>query len=485
MADKKKFKKTTTKRHLARTQREARQTRLIIIITAIVGVLILGLVIYGTIEHFVLRPSRPVAQVGNTIISVRDFESYVQYTRVQMLNQIFQYYSFHQQFGEFGGGFLETAQSMASQLAQPVDLGRQVLDEMIDNHLIRQEAAQMGISASEEEINEAVQAAFGFFPEGTPTPTITITLQATPTLSETQLALVTLTSTPAPTDLEGESPPEFPEEDMNEDGEDIEEFTPDLNTEDDQIDEDLEEISDDTEEIPAVAEPTPTITLTPTATLTPTPYTTQMFAEDIQEFNQNFSMYNFDINDLREIFEIQILRQKLTEEITKDLELFKNEVWARHILVESQEAAFEVLALLNEGEEFHQLAETYSLDESNRDKGGDLGWFDENTMVPAFSETAFSLEIGEISDPVETNFGYHIIQVLGLRENQVSPEQLAQTKRMEFNAWLTELRNQRDDIVIFDNWANFVPTSPEIPQQFLMELFQQQPAQDMFPPITP
>ena len=124
MADKKTSRKLSTKKHMARDQREAQQTRIILIITAIVGTLILGLVGYGIIDQVLIRPNKPVAQVGETTITVRDFESYVQYSRVQLLNQTFQYYTFYQQFGDFGGNFLQIAQSTASQLAQPVNLGR-------------------------------------------------------------------------------------------------------------------------------------------------------------------------------------------------------------------------------------------------------------------------------------------------------------------------------------------------------------------------
>jgi len=465
MANKPKPKKIKSRKHLARQQREAKQTRIIIIVTIVIGVLILGLVIYGLVDQLIVRPRIPVAQVGDEIIRVNEFESQVQYTRVQLLNQTYQYYSFYQQFGQFGESFLQTAQSLASQLSQPVALGRDVLDEMIDNILIREAAAERGITASEEEIDEALQEAFGFFPGGTPTPTQTATVVDTPTLSETSLALVTLTPSPTATELPTETP-----EASSTPMEEVE------STEETGSAQDGTDAED--------AETTPTPELSPTITLTPTPFTTEIFGQNLMEFEEIYAPYDFNLQDLRDTFEVQILREKLQEEVTADLVPVQEEVWARHILVETEEEAQEVLNALEAGENFTDLAAEVSIDESNSQQGGDLGWFDKEMMVPEFSEVAFSLDEGEISDPVETGFGFHIIQVIARRESQVPPSEFQIMKQDAFGDWLSERRNAREDIVIFDEWEDYVPTTPEIPQQFLIQLYQQN-QQEAVPPTTP
>lgn len=456
-------------KHLAREQREAKQTRLVIIGTIIVGVVILGLVIYGSINQFFIRPNITVAEVGETEINVREFEARVKYTRVQMLNQAYQYFTYYQQFGQFGQSFLETSQQIVRELLDPTALGRDVLDGMIDNIIIREEAEERGITASEEEIDDAIQAAFGFFPNGTPTPTTTVTIQSTPTYSETMLSLVTLTSTPTETGTPTETPEVTP--------------TPseETNTEDDETLVSSESEPGETSEGEATQEletPTPelspTITLTPTITSTPTPYTTEVFGQNLDDFDNVYGDYNFDLNDLRNLFEVQILREKLLEEVTEDLEPIKEEVWARHILVETEEEALEILNELEEGGDFALLAAKHSTDESNKDSGGDLGWFDMETMVDEFTEVAFNLEVGEISEPVETQFGYHIIQVLGKRESQVLPDEFQADKEDAFESWLTQQRNQREDIVIYDTWEEYVPTEPQVPQELLAAMFQPQ-----------
>ncbi|MGI6742032.1 MAG: SurA N-terminal domain-containing protein [Brevefilum sp.] len=204
MAKKISPKQTTTKKHVARRQREARQTRILLIIVIVIGVIILGLLGYGIVDQLIIKPRIPVAEVDATVIRLKEFQIQVQYARAQSLNQLYQNYMYGQQFGEYGASFLDSARLIAMNLSDTVGFGRGVLDEMIDWVLIRKAAKEHGITVSEEEIENTLQQAFGFFPEGTLTPTTTATAIATPTLSETQRALVTLTNTPTAADLSSE-----------------------------------------------------------------------------------------------------------------------------------------------------------------------------------------------------------------------------------------------------------------------------------------
>ncbi|HEX5779021.1 MAG TPA: peptidylprolyl isomerase [Xanthobacteraceae bacterium] len=96
------------------------------------------------------------------------------------------------------------------------------------------------------------------------------------------------------------------------------------------------------------------------------------------------------------------------------------EVRARHILVETEEKAKEVLAKLKAGSDFAVLAKAESKDTGSAD-GGDLGYFAKEQMVPEFSEAAFKLEKGALSEPVKTQFGWHIIKLEDKR-NKPIPE---------------------------------------------------------------
>lgn len=109
------------------------------------------------------------------------------------------------------------------------------------------------------------------------------------------------------------------------------------------------------------------------------------------------------------------------------------QVHVRHILVATEEEAQQVLTRLAEGETFAVLAQELSQDPGSASQGGDLGWFGRGMTPAPFEEAAFSLEIGQVSEPVETRFGYHILEVL---ERETSYNDTA------FAQWFSELKAQ-------------------------------------------
>src|ERR1700736_1079621 len=108
--------------------------------------------------------------------------------------------------------------------------------------------------------------------------------------------------------------------------------------------------------------------------------------------------------------------KKVDEEAAKQIE-GEQEVHARHILVESEDEAKAIAADLKKGADFAELAKKKSKDPGASD-GGDLGFFTKDQMVPEFSTVAFALEPGKISDPVKSQFGWHIIKVEEKRNRQ-------------------------------------------------------------------
>src|SRR5262249_13703559 len=98
----------------------------------------------------------------------------------------------------------------------------------------------------------------------------------------------------------------------------------------------------------------------------------------------------------------------------------QTEIHARHILVNTEEEAKAALKRLMDGkEEFADIAKAVSKDPGA--EGGDLGWFTKDRMVPEFAEAAFKLDVGQVSDPVKTPFGWHIIEVLDKRDKTFPP----------------------------------------------------------------
>lgn len=96
----------------------------------------------------------------------------------------------------------------------------------------------------------------------------------------------------------------------------------------------------------------------------------------------------------------------------------QSEIEARHILVESQDKAKEIFEKIAHGADFAQMAKEFSKDPGTKDEGGKLGFFGRGQMVPQFEEAAFKLKEGEISQPVETQFGWHLIKVEAKRDRK-------------------------------------------------------------------
>ena len=91
-----------------------------------------------------------------------------------------------------------------------------------------------------------------------------------------------------------------------------------------------------------------------------------------------------------------------------------SQVHAGHILVDSEQEAKELKTKIDNGESFEALAKKYSKCPSKRD-GGDLGYFGKRQMVKPFEDAAFSTQTGEVSEPVQTQFGWHLIKVYDKR----------------------------------------------------------------------
>lgn len=90
------------------------------------------------------------------------------------------------------------------------------------------------------------------------------------------------------------------------------------------------------------------------------------------------------------------------------------EVHAYHILTKTKNQANAIEMRLKNGESFKELAKQFSNCPSGQ-RGGDLGWFGRGVMVPEFEKGAFETPVGEVSDPVQTDFGYHVIKVVDKR----------------------------------------------------------------------
>lgn len=131
--------------------------------------------------------------------------------------------------------------------------------------------------------------------------------------------------------------------------------------------------------------------------------------------------------------EVKISEQDMKDYFDKNKDSFNTaeQVKASHILVDTEDKAKEVEDKLSKGEDFAALAKEYSTDTSNNQQGGELGYFPRGTMVPEFEDAAFSMKVGEISQPVKTKFGYHIIKVEDKKEAKVATYEESKDKIKE------------------------------------------------------
>ena len=140
------------------------------------------------------------------------------------------------------------------------------------------------------------------------------------------------------------------------------------------------------------------------------------------EFQNALKESGLTEDSLRSNIKFNQLRNKaIADSITdEDIKAYYDqasmELKARHILVADEETANEVIEKLNAGEDFATLAKELSEDTGSAENGGDLDWFTVGKMVTEFNDAAYALEVNEISKPVKSSHGYHIIQLTDKRE---------------------------------------------------------------------
>ena len=122
-----------------------------------------------------------------------------------------------------------------------------------------------------------------------------------------------------------------------------------------------------------------------------------------------------------------------------------DEIHARHILVSTEDDAKAIKAQLDGGADFATLAKEKSIEPGAKDSGGDLGYFTQDKMVKPFGDAAFALKVNEISQPVQTQFGWHIIQVLD-RRPAAKPTLDAMTQQIGQQLYVTKYRALFDQL---------------------------------------
>lgn len=423
-----------------RSEREDAINRLLQRSVMIVVILVAVIIAAAFTYELLVVPQLSVASVNGQRISVGQFRERVTFEQAWVLQQAQARYSqAEQQASAFGmdvNQLLQNDQQFQqwnNELQFPDLIGERVVNDMVDDSLIRQEFDARGLSLADADVESAKNNFFGFDPTanaliGTPaTETPIPTITSTPFVSPTPTLVPTLTLTPS--------------------------ITPSPTV-------DPEATAEATEEI--VAE----VTELPTIPPSPTPSQEERidsFNESVEFFSETMKASDVSQAAIENFWERQAIQQTLADDMFGDLEMatFAN---ARHILVETEEEANNIVAALNAGESFAALATARSIDSRTSSGGGELNWqpIDLYNLIysPAFTDAIRSAELGTIVGPVESDFGFHIIQVRAIEERELDNTQRNQVRSALFSRWIEgqrEAAEEADNININNNWPDFLP----------------------------
>lgn len=419
----------------SRVEQEEAINKLLVRSMTVLGVTIIALILGFVAYDQVIVPNQPVVTVNGETVTVSEFRQRVRFERARLIQEINSVMAQAEQIG-FDPNQLFQSQPYSTWLNEvnfPDQLGQRVINDIVDDLLVAQEIEARNITVDSELVQSEINDFFGYDPTqaaligAEPTATLTPTITPTPFVSPTPSPTPLVTATPLPV----EETPE-PEATL--------EITPEVTAE-------------------ATVDPNAVPTLAPSPTNSPEDVRNR-FEDNVEAFRENIRE-GARVSDetIDDYFQRLARREALKDVVTADdnTVLYTN---VRHILVETEEEAIEVRDALMNGASFAALARAVSTDTGSGSRGGELGEAPITTYVQEFQDAIRELEIGEISEPVQSQFGYHIIQVRDTEEREVEGNQLDNIQTEAFDEWLTELREANEEnITIAENWPDYVPQS--------------------------
>ena len=397
----------------SRAEQEAILQRRVIRGVIIAAVIMAMLVAVAFVYEQLIIPNQVVAQVNGDTISVAEFRQTYLLERNRLLLQLNQYESAGIDMGRLGQQ--EPYKTWINEANVPDQLGLRVINDLVDERLLAAEAAARGITVDDEAVERAVQDFFGYDPTQVALIGVEPTATPEPTITPTPYVSPTPTYTPQPT------PTPDPEE------------------------------------------PTATPTVTPQPTVVEPTQTADEVTESFETNQRDYRGYldraGVSGDTLDKFFAHNALVAALGESlVTDDEPLVYADV--RHILVETEVEADAALAALNAGESFAALARAMSTDDSSAMRGGELGESFIGNYVPPFREAILSATIGELAGPVESEFGFHVLQVRHKEERSGEDEESQRERFRESRVeeLQEQLRdNSEDNIEIYDSWLDHMP----------------------------
>ena len=400
----------------SRAEREERLQKLVIRGVIIVSALLAAAIAIAFAIEQVVTPNQAVARVNGEAITVRQFREQFTLERTRLslqLNQLQNAGIDMQQLSQ-----TEPYRTWISEVNVPDQLGLRVINDMVDDLLLAREAEARDIRVDEATLAREVERYFGYDPteaalvgaepSDTPEATITPTPYVSPTPTHTPMP--TATATPGePEPTEASEPTATPQ--------------------------------------PTVVEPT----------LSPTELR-ENFDENRESYRNYLSINGVSEQTIDGYFERLALEAMLRDDLIGEDGLLYAD--ARHILLESEEAANEALMALRAGESFAELARAISTDQGSGYRGGELGEAFVGNYVREFRLAIENAEPGALVGPVQSEFGYHILQVRSkeMRSGEAIAAQLDSAKERELAFFVESVREQNEaGVEILDSWLDHMP----------------------------
>ena len=405
----------------------------------IVGALVAAILAFTTVNEQIVKPRTVLASVNGNDITRRD---YWRWQGVQLIEQVNQYSRLAgllpaDQAGQYRQ-LAAQAQTDLNSLWGSTDTDDQALQRMVDDQVMVQYADDIGIEVSNNEVDRYILNRFS--PEDAPlipeTPTPTLIPERAAFASETAAAAATATSTapppsPAPTQRPLLAPPVMAGDPANPA---IPVTSPDVATPDGAKASPESVASPDSPASPAASpEVSPTLNADQALQTAEAGYET--YRDSVFE-TARISREDYETWVARP----QLIRQRVIDTLQAGIGQRGEQVLAAHILVGTQELAQQLRAQLDQpGVTFADLAATQSTDTGSAANGGDLGWVTFGELVKPFEDVAFSLDPGQISQPVQTEFGWHIIRVdEHVSDRPYTEEQITALRERTVQQWLEE-----------------------------------------------
>ncbi len=419
--------KELTKKQIAHSRRQREQQKRAFIALGAVGALILIVVAVGLYDLLIAQPSRPVATVNNVPIAVGEYQTRVRYERYvldNLLQQVQAQLNSLSTSQDSTGGFLtQYYQQFANQIYQQrLGVDQQALDSMVEERLASQKAAELKLTVSDAELNEAIRARIaaqsGFVTQAEATSAAGTAVAATATA-------LTFTPTPLPT-----------------------------------------------------ATPTPTATLTATVVASPTevlptpePTPTPHIITDA-EFSQSYAAHLKLLQDKAGVSEAQyrsyiqarLVVNKVAKYFADQVPTQAEQTNVSDIQVPTQAEAETVRKELDAGQDFKVVATKVSSDTYTASQGGEMGWFLKGDLsqqyTSAFEDAVTALQPGQISQPISSTImsAWYILKVNDRAVRPLDPSQLSTQQQKAYSNWLTSAKSSEGVKILWT--ASMAPPAP-------------------------